>query len=149
MPTLANLPDALNDLRDRIVHDGYAPGLVDRVARDWDLVPALLARKFEEKHQRTPDTYSAIKPADAQAQAVEYAKRRAEKTLDRFTGVSAVPAGKVFTTKDGETYVTVGLVGKGTKCQLHAVRVRDALQAKGYRIFQDDGFAVARRYNLF
>ena len=51
----SDLNDALNDLVDRLKHDGYVKGIEHEVAADWDVKPQLLLRMFKQKYNKDPE----------------------------------------------------------------------------------------------
>ena len=56
-----SLIDAITDLKSEIVARGYVAGMVEEIARDYEVNPILLARKFTENTGRAPADYSITK----------------------------------------------------------------------------------------
>ena len=110
---MTDLNDALNDLRTTITEDGFSAGLVETIASDYDLNPALLERKFTEKYGRAPSDYSAVSTSDMERKAVARAHEMAQSVLaEKYTGESSVAPGQIFE-RLGKKYVTVGLSNRG------------------------------------
>jgi len=138
---MPDLNAALNDLRDCIVEDGFTPTLVAEIAKDWEVNPALLGRKFEEKHGKAPSDYTAMKAADRRAMAIETAMKAVVANADRFDGSSEV-CGKPFT-HNGEEYIAVAIAVGGLRC----VKVANGKWWK-FGNSGKDAVAAARRFNL-
>lgn len=140
-----SLAQAIKELRDDIVGDGFDAEMMVEIAKDNNCVPALLERKFAEQYGVHPSEYREPKPISDEvlvARAQEVAK--AWNTIAmRVQG--DVPCGLVFE-RDNITgkYVTVGWLG----ARLAVVRVEDA--SEYYLNFKnrDAGVRFLRKKNL-
>lgn len=63
-----DLNDALKDLKQKIVDDGYHVGMVEFVAREWQINPELLHRKFVEAEKVEPEAWDPTSIIVAQLQ---------------------------------------------------------------------------------
>lgn len=117
-----NLAQAIKDLRDDIVSEGFDADVMAEIAKDNGCAPALLERKFEEQYGAHPSKYSAPVPISKEVM-IEQAKKAAFAWNQRvMTRQGDVPCGLVFE-RDNITgeYVTVGWLGN----RLAVVRVAD------------------------
>ena len=111
--------DAVNDLVDRIAHDGYKKGIEKEVADDWDVNAALLVRMFKQKYNKEP---SEMKISKDDSKVIEAAKRKAKEYRNKFSGQMDKYVGKIF--KDptrGKEYVFVAWTGK----DMHLITIPD------------------------
>lgn len=139
---MENLNDALKDLRDRITEDGFVTGLVEKVARDWDLKAALLDRKFAEKYGVAASEYRALTKTALRNLAIEIAMKSAVSFSERFTGGADV-LGKSFKDTDGEEFIAVAIAVGG----LRAVKVSNG----AWMVFGKSGadaIALATKFGL-
>jgi len=60
---MQNLNEAIADLRD-CAGEGFTPSLITEIAEDYDLNPALLDRKFNEKFGCAPSDYRKPVPIE-------------------------------------------------------------------------------------
>ncbi|TMM50737.1 hypothetical protein [Sulfitobacter sabulilitoris] len=54
---MQNLQDALEDLKETILADGFEPMLVEKIALEHGLNPIMLRRKFIEMTEQEPESY--------------------------------------------------------------------------------------------
>jgi len=141
---MENLNEALKDLRTTIAEDGFTDTLVEEIANDWDIKPALLARKFEEKTGKSPAEFKAVSQTALRNIAIEIAMKAVVEYRARFTSNDNVPeiTGKGFT-HDGEDYIAVCIATGG----LRAVKVSNGKDWK-FGTSVKDAYVVARHFNL-
>lgn len=141
---MENLNTALNDLRTTIVEEGFAPNLIEEIAADWEIKPALLARKFEEKYGQAPANYRALPKFAMDTQRLEKAMEAAIALEKKYIG-GTVPdvCGRGFKSRDtGEDFIAVTISTRG----LIAIRLEDG---KVWRFGKGrSAIATARSYNL-
>lgn len=58
MPSMKNINEAVNDLKETVVSRGFSDEFVNEIAEEWDVHPAALVRKFEEKTGNHPKDFS-------------------------------------------------------------------------------------------
>jgi hypothetical protein len=106
-----NLSDAMNDLVDRLKHDGYVKGIEHEVAADWDVKPQLLLRMFKQKYNKEPKDMDI---STDETKYVEAAKKKAAKYRNQFSGEFDKYVGKVFERPNvpGKKYAFVAWTGK-------------------------------------
>lgn len=109
------LNEALVDLKNAIVEDGFYTEIFEDFSADYGFKAALLERKFEEKFNCPASEFRAVSPSEFRKKCVTYAKSLANAELEKYTGNSTVPAGLVFK-RGAREYVTVGLVRQGLRC---------------------------------
>lgn len=112
-----DLAQAIKDLRDDIVGEGWDADIMAEIARDNGCAPALLERKFTEQYGAHPSEYTAPKGI-SQDVIIERAKRIAfEWNARLMVQQGAVPCGLVFERNDVTgKYVTVGWLGNRLAC---------------------------------
>lgn len=116
-----NLANAIKELREDIIGDGYDEEVMKGIAKDNGCAPQLLVRKFTEQYKVAPDQY--VEPTNMDAVFLERAKKVAADRAAKFTEQGSVPHGIVFTRPErpDHKYVTVAYGGN----HLIAVRVSD------------------------
>lgn len=113
-----NLAQAIKDLRDDIVGEGYDEDIMKDIAKDNGVAPQLLVRKFEEQFGVAPADYVAPKGIDEE-KMIEAAKRAAKEYADaNLQQVGSVKHGTVFErpAHPGRKYVTIGWFGNYLLC---------------------------------
>ena len=118
----ADLNDALKDLKNTLASDGYSPNVVKQVADDWDVNPALLARKFKEATGKDPQDFQMADKESLGKAQFEAGKRKAREWVAKnIRGGESPLEGKPFTFVDkkaNQSYQLVASAWTGTK--LHA-----------------------------
>ena len=144
--------EALADLHETIREDGFSDGLVETIAKDYDVRPELLARLFEQKHGRAPADYKVASRADLKKTEEAFLQEKIEDAISaakfemmRYRGggdLAASVLGKVFDHETGGKMVAVCVSSRG----LIAVRVRDGeIRKIG---LGRSAFACAEKYGL-
>jgi hypothetical protein len=102
------LSAALADLTDSIKSDGFDEAMIDEIASDWEVNPALLLRKFIEKTGKHP---SELVIRDMSETLRKNAIKKASDIFDsRYSGARN-HTGKIFT-RNGEEFCIVAVCGK-------------------------------------
>jgi transposase-like protein len=58
---MLNINEAINDLKETVIQEGFSEDAVVEIAEEWDVNAAALVRKFEEKTGKHPKDFSAGK----------------------------------------------------------------------------------------
>lgn len=94
---MSDLGDALKDLKATIAKDGYKPGLEKEIASDWDVNPALLARKFKEQYGKDPKDYVAPDTSGMSKKAYEAGMKHVRNWVSKnIRGGESPLEGKTF-----------------------------------------------------
>jgi Zn-dependent peptidase ImmA (M78 family) len=57
MPTMKHINEAVRNLKDAIINDGYNETTMIEIAEEWDVNPQALLRKFMESTSKPPEDY--------------------------------------------------------------------------------------------
>ena len=104
---------AITELKRAIAAQGYTAELLEEIAEEFDLKPALLARKFQEATGRLAGEWAAA-PAVADAADRICERARAIAGAEYRGGVDV--AGRTFEGKLGRRYAAIAVCADGIDC---------------------------------